>query len=417
MPERNVQRVAVVSGVRTPFAKAGTALRKYSFQELGVHAVRALVERSGIEASAIDECVFGTVLLDPRTPNWAREIVFAANLPKSIYAHSVSNNCISGLVAVTDIAERIQLGLSHCGIAGGSESMSRPALLYSERGARAFLEFFRARSIGERARALSRLRPRDFLPAAPAVTEPSTGLTMGQHMEITAQELGISREAQGEVALASHRNAAVATDDGRLTAEIAPLDGIARDTLIRADTSIDKLKRLRPVFEKSDKGTLTAGNSSPLTDGASAVLLMSEQRANELGFEPLAFIRSYRYAAIDPRDGLLMAPAIAVPELLRAEGLTFDDFDLIEIHEAFGAQVVANIQAWEQGWKLPAVGSVDRSKVNVLGGSIAIGHPFAATGGRILTTLANEMKRRNARRGLISICAAGAMAGAMILER
>jgi acetyl-CoA acetyltransferase family protein len=379
--------------------------------------VRALVRRAGIDPSRIDQCIYGSVLIDPRTPNWAREIVFAAGLPKSVYADSVSNNCISGLVALTTLADRIALGRVQCGIAGGSESMSNPSLVFNRKVSRAFMEFATASSAGEKLRHLAGMRPRDFFPSPPAVTEPSTGLTMGQHMELTAKELSIPRQVQDEIALKSHMNAAKATEDGRLTAEIEPLFGVSRDLIVRADTSLEKLAKLKPVFDRSGRGTITAGSSSPLTDGASAVLLMSEERAREEGAEALAVIADYEYSAIDPKDGLLMAPALAVPRLLRRNKLSFGDLDLIEIHEAFGAQVAANLKAWEEGWKEPGFGPIDREKINVLGGSIAIGHPFAATAGRIVLSLANEMKRRNARRGLVSICAAGAMGGALLLRR
>jgi acetyl-CoA acetyltransferase family protein len=241
---------------------------------------------------------------------------------------------------------------------------------------------------------------------------------MGQHAEITTKELNIAREDQDKIALASHQNASKALEKGYLKEEIEPLAGIDKDLMVRADTSMEKLASLRPVFDRSEKGTISAGNSSPLTDGASAVMLMSEAAAKEHDLEPLAYIKHYQYAAIDPNSGLLMGPAVAVPKMLKNLGLTLDDFDLIEIHEAFGAQVAANIKAWEEGWKVSeSIGKMDYEKLNVNGGSIAIGHPFAATGGRILLGLANEMKRRFVKRGLISICAAGAMAGAMILER
>ena len=240
---------------------------------------------------------------------------------------------------------------------------------------------------------------------------------MGEHTELTVKEWKISREEQDGIAFRSHMNAHGATQDGRLKAEIHPLDDIDHDLFIRSDTSMEKLTKLPPVFDRSPTGTLSAGNSSPLTDGAAAVLLMSEDRAQKENREPLAFIRAFEFAAIDPKDGLLMAPGVAVPRLLRRTGLTLADMDLIEMHEAFGGQVASNLRAWEQGWKEPAIGSVDREKLNQLGSSIAIGHPFAATGARIVTTLANEMKRRDARYGLVSICAAGAQASAMILER
>jgi len=386
-------------------------------QQLGTHVLKAAVEKYELTPEAIDEFVFSTVLLDPRTPNWAREILFASGLPKTIYAHSVSNNCISGLVAITSVAERIALGLTKTGIAGGTESMSNPPLMFSKRASKIFLDLMRARSFPERLKQIARFRPKDFAPNPPGVTEPSTGLTMGQHMEITAKDWKISRESQDKIAYLSHKNAHAATDDGRITQFIVPLAGVSKDLIVRPDTTLEKLAKLPPVFDRSDRGTLTAGNSSALTDGASAVVLMSESKANEEGREILAFVTAYDYAAISPDDGLLMAPAVAVPRMLAKANLTLSDFDLIEIHEAFGAQVEANIQAWEKGWKLPAIGTVDREKLNTCGGSIALGHPFAATGGRIVMGLAAEMKRRNLKRGLISICAAGAMAGAMILER
>ena len=239
---------------------------------------------------------------------------------------------------------------------------------------------------------------------------------MGEHCEIMAKDWQISREEQDTIAYRSHTNAHKATEDGRLTAEIFPLDGVEQDTIIRSDTSMEKLANLKPAFDR-ENGTLTPGNSSPLTDGASAVLLMSEERAAAEQREPLAFIKAFEYAAIDPDDGLLMAPCIAVPRLLEKTSLTLSDIDIVEMHEAFGAQIACNLKGWEQGWKEKAIGNVATEKLNPLGSSIAVGHPFAATGGRIVTTLANEMKRRNATYGLVSICAAGAMAAAMILER
>ncbi len=411
------ERVAIVGGVRTPFVKAGAQFSSLSLQELGAHVLKALVKRSAIDPVSIDEVVFGAVLLDPRTPNWAREILFASGLPKTVYAQSVSNNCISGLVAITNVAEGIALGKIRTGIAGGVESMSNPSILFGKQASSLFLALARARSLGERLKIIAKLRPKHFAPKPPGITEPSTGLTMGEHMELTAKDWKVARAEQDEIAFQSHSRAAKATADGRLGGEIEPLAGVSKDTIVRSDTSVEKLSKLKPVFDRSDKGTLTAGNSSPLTDGASAVLLMSESKAKEAGREVLATIRDYEYAAISPDDGLLMAPAVAVPRMLKRLGLGLQDFDLIEIHEAFAAQVLANIQAWENGWKKSAVGKVDRSKLNTLGGSIAIGHPFAATGGRMVTTLANELKRRNLKRGLISICAAGAMAGAIVLER
>ncbi len=411
------RRVAVVGGVRTPFVKAGTHFSDLTMQELGVHVLSSLVRRYELDPEKVDEFIFSTVLLDPKTPNWAREILFAAGLPKTVYAHSVSNNCISGLIAITSIADRIALGAVHCGIAGGTESMSNPTLVFDPNASKTFLKLFRARSMGERLKLVSSLRPKSFMPKPPGVTEPSTGLTMGQHMEMTSKEMKISRIRQDEIALASHQNAAAAMEQGLLVDMIEPLAGVTKDTLVRADTSMEKLEKLRPVFDRSSAGTITAGNASALTDGASAVLLMSNERAQAENRPVLAHLTHYEYSAIDPNDGLLMAPAVAVPRLLKRIGMKLDDFDLIEVHEAFGAQVAANIKAWEEGWKLDSVGNVAPEKLNVLGGSIALGHPFAATGGRMVATLASELARRSLKRGLISICAAGAMAGAIILER
>jgi acetyl-CoA acetyltransferase family protein len=408
-----MERVAIVGGVRTPFVKAGTHFAGLTLQDLGVHVLKELMKRENLPD--FDQFIFSTVLLDPRTPNWAREILFSAGAPKTISAHSVSNNCISGLLAISVAANEIALGRAETVVAGGTESMSSPALLFSKRGAEIFLKASRARSLGERLKLFTALRPRDFLPNPPSPTEPSTGLTMGQHMEITARELNISRKEQDELALRSHQNAAAAAQ--KLKSEIAPLNGVDRDTIVRGDTSLEKLASLRPVFDRSEKGTLTAGNSSPLTDGASAVLLMSESRAKAEGRAVIAYLRDIEFSAIDPQRGLLMAPAVAVPRLLKRNRLGLADFQRIEIHEAFAAQVLANTRAWEQGLFETPLGEVPWDRVNVLGGSIAIGHPFAATAGRIVLSLADELKRENLERGLVSICAAGAMAGAAIVER
>ena len=410
------EKACVIGGVRTPFVKAGTKFSNFSFQDISARVLAETVKRYQIEAVHLDEVIWGTVLLDPKTPNWAREILFSAGLPKSVYAYSVSNNCISGLVAMTCAAERIEGGRAKMSIAGGAESMSNPTLLFNKKANSIFLAANKARSFGDKLSLYLKLRPNDFVPVSPSVTEPSTGLTMGQHMEITSKELKISRTKQDEIAFNSHRNAAAAADDGRLGEHIIAIDSTDKDLLVRKDTTLERLADLKPVFDR-ENGTLTAGNSSPLTDGAAAIILMSETEAKRQNREVLAYIEDYEYSAIDPNDGLLMAPAVAVPRLLKRNNLSLADFDLIEIHEAFAAQVLANIKAWEEGLKEEAVGKLDLSKVNVMGGSIAIGHPFAATGGRIVMNLASEMKRRNSKKALISICAAGGMAGAVILSR
>jgi acetyl-CoA acetyltransferase family protein len=411
------ERVAVVGGARTPFSKAGTALKEHTALELGTHSVDGVLSKLDLDPALVDQLTYGIVTLDARVPHLAREVNFASRLPDSVRSVTVTDNCITSITAIESVHDAISGGRIRVGIAGGVESMSNPSVLWSRNATRVLSDLQGAKSLQDKARLLTRLRPGDFIPRPPGVVEPSTGLSMGEHTEITVKEWGISRSEQDEIALNSHLNAAAATEDGRLTAEIHPLDGITADTIIRPTTSMEKLANLSPVFDPSPAGTLTAGNSSPLTDGAASVVLMSESAAAELGHEPLAFIKAIEFAAISPDDGLLMGPGVTVPRMLHRVGMSLDDFDLIEMHEAFGGQVASNLAAWEHGWKEDPIGKVDRDKLNQLGGSIAIGHPFAATGARIVTQLANEMARRDARYGLVSICGAGATAAAMILER
>lgn len=410
-------RVAVMGGARTPFARAGTAFKNYSPLQLATHSVNGLLRKQELDPQSVDECVYGVVIVDPRVPHLAREVVFASELPAKVRALTITDNCITGASAIAVVYDSIAGGRAEVGIAGGTESMSNPALLFSKGAARIFMDATAARTVGGKLKEFLRLRPWHFAPQAPAIAEPSTGLTMGEHTELMVKEWKIARVEQDEIAYRSHARAHAATEDGRLKAEIHALDGIDRDLLIRADTTREKLAQLRPAFDRSERGTITAGNSSPLTDGAASVLLMSEARARREGREPLAFIRDFEFVGIDPADGLLMAPAVAVPRLLRKSGLKLSDMDIVEMHEAFAGQVACNLRAWAQGWKEPAIGELDVDRLNPLGGSIAVGHPFGATGGRIVTTLANEMKRRQARYGLVSICGAGATASAMILER
>ncbi len=416
-----MERVAIIGGTRTPFVRAGGVFSDQSFLDLGTHAVKSLIAKLEIQPSAIEELIYGTVLLDPRMPNAARELVLRSGLPATIPAHFISNNCISGLVAINMIAEGIRSGRISCGVAGGSESMSRPSLSLHPKSEKFFLALARARTLTQKLKILAGFRPKYLLPQPPSPKEPSTGLTMGQHCEITAKEFAISREVQDRIALASHTNAAKAQSAGYLAEEITPLGKIDRDNLIRADTSLERLEKLAPVFDRSPQGTLTAGNSSALTDGASAVLLMSEKRARQEGREILGYLEMTQYAAIAPSDGLLMAPGLALPKLMQRSNLNVGEIDLFEIHEAFAAQVAANLAVWEQGWQkfpeLKPIGKIPTEKINVNGGSIAIGHPFAATGGRLVVSLLNQLKRGNQRQGVISVCAAGAMACAMLLRR
>ncbi len=417
MTANNSMRVAIMGGVRTPFVKSESAFKDLSAVDLSVHAINGLLGRQQLDLGQVEELVHGIVVLDPRISHIAREVVFASDLPVSVRALTVTNNCITGASAIVSIHDSIVQGRAEVGIAGGVESMSNAAVLFGRRASRVFHDLGAARTAGQRMRLLMKLRPSDFKPTAPGLAEPSTGLTMGEHCELMVKEWKVPREQQDEIAYRSHMRAHAATEDGRLKDEIIPVNGVDHDLLIRPDTSLEKLAKLPPVFDRSSAGTITAGTSSPLTDGAAAVLLMSEERAKREGQEPIAFIKDFEFVGIDPKDGLLMGPGLAVPRLLRRNGLKLSDMDLIEMHEAFAGQIACNLRAWEQGWKEEAIGAVDVEKLNTLGSSIAVGHPFGATGVRIATTLANEMKRRDSKYALISICGAGATAAAMILER
>lgn len=410
-------RVAVVGGARTPFAKAGTALSRYSALELGTHSVDGALQKLRLSPSSVDQLAFGVVVLNPAVPHLAREINFRSALPPEVQALTIVDNCISGTSAIISVHDAIVTNRAEIGLAGGVDSMSNPPVMFSPHASRLFLESHRSRTWLKKFRSYARLRPSDLVPWSYGAVEPSTGLSMGDHTELTVKEWAISREAQDSIAYRSHMNANAATMDGRLASEIHPLGGHHHDLVIRPTTSLELLAALPPAFDRTSTGTLTAGNSSPLTDGAATVVLMAEHRAAELGYEPLAYIRDFINVGIDPKDGLLMGPGVAVPRLLKSNGLGLDDFDIVEMHEAFGGQVAANLAAWERGWKEPAIGRVDPERLNPLGSSIAIGHPFAATGARIVLTLAHELHRRNARLGLVSICGAGGTAVAMILER
>jgi acetyl-CoA acyltransferase len=423
------RRVAIVAGVRTPFARAGTAFKNLTAIELGKLCVAELIQRTNLEGRLVEAIVYGTVVQSVTAPNIAREVSLLPMLPKGCEAYTVGRACASANQAITDAADQILLGHHDVVIAGGAESLSNVPILHSRSMSEKLLAFSRAKGTAQRVRLLGSIRPRDLVPITPAIAEPSTGETMGQSAEKMAKINHIPREEQDQFALRSHRLAAVGTEDGRLTAEIVPVyvppkydTALTSDNGIRTDTSIEQLRGLKPVFDRQ-YGTVTAGNSSPLTDGASAVLLMSEERANTLGYPPLAFIRSYAYAALDPGEQLLMAPVLAAPLALQRAGLALADIDLIDMHEAFAAQVLCNLAGFvSREWAARAgfsepVGEVDRSKLNVMGGSIAIGHPFGGTGARILTTLANELVRRGGQFGLLTVCAAGGMGHAMVIER
>ena len=424
------RRVAVIAGCRTPFARAGTALSQMSPVQLGTVAVRELINRAELDTSIVDGLIFGTVVPSILAPNVAREVTLEAGLPATVPAFTVGRACASSNQAITSAAESILHGYGDVYVTGGVEILSDVPMLLSRSMRDALLSASKAKTLGGRAKALAGIRPKDLAPITPAIAEPSTGETMGESAERMAKENGITREAQDRWALRSHQLAAQGTADGRLTAEIVPTfippkyeEVVDRDNGIRSDTTAEKLAALKPVFDRR-YGSVTAGNASPLTDGASAVLLMSEERARELGYEPLGYIRSWHYTALSPRDQLLQGPAYAAPVALDRAGVTMKDIELWEIHEAFAAQVLSNLQAMDSDefarTKLGRdrkTGIIDEDRINVMGGSIAIGHPFGATGARLTTTLLNEMKRRDVNVGLITVCAAGAIGFAMVLER
>jgi acetyl-CoA acyltransferase len=418
MPGGNGRRVAVVAGYRTPFSKAGTTLKAARAVDLARFVARELVERTNLDGAAVDAVIFGQVIPSALVPNVAREVSLLPQFPKEVPAYSLNRACASAAQAVACAHDEIALERADVVLAGGVESLSDIPILASRRLADILIEASKAKTLGARLKAFSRVRPRDLVPVSPAIAEPSTGETMGESAEKMAKENHITREAQDRWALRSHELAARGTDDGRLVAEIAPWfperpsDAVlTQDNGVRRDSSLEQMAKLRPVFDRR-YGTVTAGNSSPLTDGASAVLVMSEAAARALGYTPLAFIRSYAVAAVDPGWQLLQAPIFAVPKALERAGIAWRELGLIEVHEAFAAQVLSNLQGWAaKGWE------INEDIINVMGGSIALGHPFGATGGRIVTTLAHEMARRDTQFGLLSICAAGGMGFAMVLER
>lgn len=387
------------------------------------------MQRTEVDGAEVQLVSLGTVLPSVLAPNPAREVALLPHFPRDVQAFTVGRACASANQAITDAADQIALGHATVAIAGGTESLSQVPILHSRRMSETLIAASKAKSLSQRLGVLSRVRPADLVPVTPAISEPSTGETMGQSADTMAKLNGISREAQDAFALRSHLRAAAGTADGRLTAEIAPITlpprhtgMLASDNGVRADSTLAQLGALKPVFDRQ-YGSVTAGNASPLTDGAAVVLLMREDVAAALGYTPLAFIRSYAYAAIDPAEQLLQAPVFAAPVALARAGLSLRDMGLVEMHEAFAAQVLSNLhglasRVWaERAGLSEPVGEVDPERLNVMGGSLSIGHPFGATGARIVTTLANELVRRNEQFGLLTVCAAGGMGHAMVLER
>ena len=422
-------KTAIVAGCRTPFVKSATDFVDLTAIELGKVAVREALARSGLKGADVDQLVYGTVVHDPQAPNIAREVGLGV-LPKSVPAVTVSRACTSANQAISDGAALIELGQAEVVMAGGAESLSHVPITASDKLSKTLVEASKGKSLGQSIAPFKKIRPKDLIPQQPAIAEPSTGETMGESAERMAKENGISREDQDAWALRSHELAAAGQEDGRLAAEIAPVyvppkykTVVDADNGIRSDTSLEKLAKLRPVFDRKH-GSVTAGNASPLTDGASAVVLMDGERARAEGIEPLAWIRSWAWTALDPAGQLLQGPAYAAPLALERAGLEMSDIGLMEMHEAFAAQVLSNLQALssdtfarEELGRSRAVGHPDVDNINVMGGSISIGHPFGATGGRVTMTLVNEMARRDVEFGLITVCAAGGMGFAMVVER
>ncbi len=423
-------RVAIVDGVRTPFVKAATVFKDMDVVDLAGTAAAELVTRSALDPHAIDLSIFGVVVPALHAPNLGREVLFRASLPMSIPGTTVNLACASSNRAITFGAQAILGGEADVVLAGGAESLSNVPITFSKRAAGILMRFSKARSLGQRLSTLAELKLKDLAPVAPAIAEYSTGLSMGESAEKMAKENDISRRAQDEIALLSHQRAAAATAEGRFTRQLVTTypppkhaEAVGRDSGVRADTSLAALLQLPPVFDRR-YGTLTAGNSSPITDGGAAVLLMSEEKAKALGYTPLGYLRSYAFAAVDPGGQLLQGPAYAAPLALDLAGVKLADMDLVEMHEAFAAQVLSNMKALaskkfaseELGRSAP-VGEVDFDRFNVNGGSIAIGHPFGATGARVTVQLLSELARRGANLGLATVCAAGGVGFAMVVER
>lgn len=423
-------RVAIVAGCRTPFAKAGSDFRDLDAIDLAATATAELLARSGVDPAEIQLSVFGIVVPTLHAPNLGREVVFRSSLPMTVPGTTVNLACASANRAIAFGAEAILKGECEVVLAGGAESLSNVPIRFSDAAAHRFMELAKARSVGAKLAILAKLRPKDLAPVAPAIAEYTTGQTMGESAEKMAKENDVSRRAQDEIALMSHQRAAAAHDDGRFAEQIAPTfpppkydRAVTLDNGVRADTSLAKMAELKPVFDRR-YGTISAANASPLTDGGAAVLLVSEKKAAALGLAPLGFIRSFAFTALDPGTQLLQGPAYAAPIALDRAGLGFDDIDLIEMHEAFAAQILSNMKAFaspkfarEELGRDEPLGVVDFDRFNVTGGSIAIGHPFGATGARVTTQLLHELRRRQKRYGLITVCAAGGTGFAMVVER
>jgi acetyl-CoA acyltransferase len=425
MPQSS-ERVAIIAGARTPFLRIATGYSTTPARLLSAHLVAELVERADIDKNLIEKLVFGQVVMSPNAPNIAREVVLGANLPVETDAYSVSRACASSYQSAADVAMNIQSGVIDAGIAGGCDVMSQPPISFNKKMTEAMVSS--TYNKGSKLKAFKGIGLKDLLPTQPAIKEPSSELTMGQAAEKMAKENAISRNDQDELAHRSHVNAAKAWEEGWFDEQVMSVimgpkyQAISKDNLFRAGSELSKYAKLKPVFDRSG-GSVTAANSSPLTDGASAVILMSESKAKSLGYAPLGYIKSFAFAAIDPNWQMLMGPSFASPKALDLAGLALKDIDLVDMHEAFAAQVLSNTQAFaskkfaqERLNRNDAIGEIDFDKFNVSGSSIALGHPFAATGTRQLTQMLYDLKRTGGQYGLITACAAGGLGAAMVLE-
>ncbi|KRF17287.1 acetyl-CoA acetyltransferase [Nocardioides sp. Soil797] len=425
--QAKTRRVAVIGGNRIPFARSNTVYSDASNQEMLTAALDGLVDRFGLEGEQLGEFVAGAVLKHSADFNLAREVVLGSKLSPRTPATDIQQACGTGLQAAIQVANKIALGQIEVGVAGGADTTSDAPLAVGDKLRKKLIKVNQAKDAKGRLAALAKIRPADISLAIPQNGEPRTGLSMGDHQALTALEWGITREAQDELAAASHQKLAASYEAGFQDDLVTPFRGVERDNNLRPDSTVEKLAKLKPVFGKGEAATMTAGNSTPLSDGASVVLLASEEWAKEHDLPVLAYLTAYETAAVDyvgGDEGLLMAPAYAVSQMLEREGLTLQDFDFYEIHEAFASQVLSTLKAWEDpifckerlGRDEP-LGAIDRDKLNVNGSSLAAAHPFAATGGRIVAALAKELAQKGSGRGLISICAAGGQGVVAILER
>ncbi|MGD9253197.1 MAG: acetyl-CoA C-acyltransferase [Holophagae bacterium] len=423
------RRVVIIDGSRTPFCRSGTAFTDLRSYDLGRMAVSGLIDRTGVDPKAVDLLVMGTVIADPQTSNLGREVVLGTQLPDSCPAYTISVACVSSLQSFVDCARAVACGDAEVAIAAGAETLSDAPIRYRRSVRKRLIASQKARGPGDFLKLLKGLRPKDLLPEPVALAEFSTGEVMGENCERLAKRFDIGREPQDEYALRSHHRAAAATEDGLLARQIEPVfpgprfGAVSVDNGIRGDTTPDKLAGLRPAFDRQF-GTVTAGNSSFLTDGGAAVLLASEEAAERLGLEPIAVLRSTAIAALDPLEELLLGPALTIPAALDRAGLELADVEVVELHEAFAAQVLAVLKALESeqfcterlGRSQP-VGSIDPARLNAWGGSLSVGHPFGATGARLITTCCHRLEVEQARYGLVAACAAGAIGIGLVIER